>query len=196
MSATRPGTRVPVFRWILAAAGLAAIVAVGFWATPHFSRERLEGWVAEAGAWGPMVLLLVQVVQIVVAPIPGVLVPFLAGFLYGPWLGPLVAVGGTALGSVAAFAAGRFAGRPLAARWVGEAPLERAHQLIGGKRWLALVPLFLVPFSPADALCIVAGLIGLDWRHFLLAVALGRLPKDAALALAGAGLLRLDLFGG
>jgi uncharacterized membrane protein YdjX (TVP38/TMEM64 family) len=58
------------------------------------------------------------------------------------------------------------------------------------------VPLFLVPLSPSDAICLVSGMIGLDRRHFLLAVVLGRFPKDAALALAGAGLLRLDLFGG
>jgi uncharacterized membrane protein YdjX (TVP38/TMEM64 family) len=196
MGAARRNGGLSAGRVVLIVGGLAVIVAAGFWVAPHFSRERLEAWVGAAGAWGPLVLLCVQVVQIVVAPIPGILVPFLAGLFYGPWVGPLVASGGTLLGSVGAFALGRFAGRPLAARWVGEAPLDRAQQLIGGKRWLALVPLFLVPFSPSDALCIVAGLIGLDWRHFLLAVALGRLPKDAALALAGAGLLRLDPLGG
>jgi len=196
MNTGGPRRGVTAGQVVLVAAALAAIVAAGYWLAPYVSRERLESWVRAAGAWGPLVLLVFQVAQIVVAPFPGLFVPFLAGLFYGPWLGPAVAAGGTALGSVAAYALGRFAGRPLAARWVGEEPLDRAHRLIGGKRWLALVPLFLVPFSPSDALCIVAGLIGLDWRYFLLAVALGRVPKDAAIALAGAGLLRLDSFGG
>lgn len=172
---------------------VAAVVWVGYLIAPYVSRTRIESWVAAAGAWGPVVLFAVQVLQIVVAPIPGALVPFLAGVLYGPWLGSLVAAGGTAVGSVVAYAIGRYAGRPLAVRWAGAKALERAHDMIGGKRWLALIPLFLFPLSPSDALCIAAGLIGLEWRQILIAVALGRLPKDAAVALAGAGLLHLSL---
>jgi uncharacterized membrane protein YdjX (TVP38/TMEM64 family) len=193
MSAMRERRGVTAAQVILVVAVLGALIAIGFWAAPHVSRERLTEWVRAAGAWGPLVLFCVQVAQIVIAPIPGLVVPFLSGLFYGPWLGPVVAAGGTAVGSAAAYALGRFAGRPLAARWIGGEALARAHGLIGGRRWLALVPLFLVPFSPSDALCVVAGLIGLDWRHFLLAVVLGRLPKDAAIALAGAGLIRLDL---
>jgi uncharacterized membrane protein YdjX (TVP38/TMEM64 family) len=177
---------------LLLVALVIAIVAMGFWAAPHVSRARLETWTRAAGAWGPLVLCCFQVVQIVVPPIPGMFVPFLAGVFYGPWMGVLIAAAGTAIGSGLAFWLGRFAGRPLAARWLGAEALDRAHALIGGKRWLALVPLFLVPFSPSDALCVAAGLIGLDWRHFLVAVALGRLPKDSLFALAGAGLLRLS----
>ena len=169
------------------------VVWIGYRIAPHVSRAQIESWVRIAGAWGPLVLFAVQVLQIVVAPIPGGLVPFLAGALYGPWVGTLVAAAGTAAGSVAAYGIGRYAGRPLAERWVGSEALDRAHALIGGKRWIALVPLFLVPLSPSDALCLAAGLIGLGWRELLIAVALGRLPKDAAVALAGAGLLRLGI---
>lgn len=169
------------------------VVWIGYRIAPQVSRARIESWARIGGAWGPLVLFAVQVLQIVVAPIPGGLVPFLAGALYGPWVGTLVAAAGTAAGSVAAYGIGRYAGRPLAERWVGSDALDRAHALIGGKRWIALVPLFLVPFSPSDALCLAAGLIGLGWRELLIAVALGRLPKDAAVALAGAGLLRLGV---
>jgi uncharacterized membrane protein YdjX (TVP38/TMEM64 family) len=176
---------------LLLLAAAAVLVWAGFWIAPHVTRARIESWVAGAGTWGPLVLFGIQVLQIVLAPIPGALVPFIAGLLYGPWVGPLVAVGGTAVGSAAAYAIGRYAGRPLASRWAGREALDRAQALIGGKRWLALVPLFLLPFSPSDGLCIAAGLIGLSWRRILVAVVLGRLPKDAAVALAGAGLLKL-----
>jgi uncharacterized membrane protein YdjX (TVP38/TMEM64 family) len=195
MSAASRSLRIQIGATILLVLVVAAVTALGVWAAPHLSRARLESWVRAAGAWGPLVLFSLQVVQIVVPPIPGLLVPFVAGVLYGPWIGLIVAGGGTAVGSCAAYGVGRFAGRPLAVRWFGGKSLERAHALIGGRRWLALVPLFLVPFSPSDTLCVVAGLIGLDWRHFLVAVALGRLPKDSLFALAGAGLVRLNGFG-
>jgi uncharacterized membrane protein YdjX (TVP38/TMEM64 family) len=185
--------RRPIGPILLLSVALALLVGVGYAIAPHVSRSRIESWVGAAGAWGPAVLFAVQVLQIVVAPIPGALVPFLAGLLYGPLVGPLVAAGGTAAGSLAGYALGRYAGRPLAARWVGADALRRAEGMIGGKRWLALIPLFLFPLSPSDALCMAAGLIGVGWRQISIAVALGRLPKDAAVALAGAGLLRLSI---
>ena len=146
-----PPQPVRRFTWtqgFLFAAVLAALVWLGITLAPIFTRERIEALVRGAGAWGPLILLGIQAAQILIAPIPGVFVPLLAGILYGPIVGPLVAAGGTTLGSAAAYTIGGRAGRPLLERWIGAEKLERAHELIGGKRWLALVPLFLVPFSP------------------------------------------------
>ena len=80
---------------------------------------------------------------------------------------------------------------PLLRRWLGEGTIAKAQALVGGRRWVALVPLFLLPFTPADAICFVAGMIGVRTGRFALAVVLGRVPKETALALAGAGLIRL-----
>ncbi len=170
---------------------MAAIAAIVILAAPLLSRPRLEGLIRGGGAWGPLILLGLQIAQIVIAPIPGVFMPILAGILYGPVLGALIAVVGTVLGSAAAFAIGRRAGLPLLRRWMGERAVARAQALVGGRRWIALVPLFLLPFTPADAICFVSGMIGVRASRFALAVLLGRVPKDGALALAGAGLLRL-----
>jgi len=190
-AANRRTRRISWLQGILLAIAIGGLVWLGIALAPMFSRERLEQLVRGAGAWGPAILLGLQVAQILVAPIPGVFVPILAGILYGPVVGPCLASLGTVLGSAAAFAIGSRAGRPLLERWIGAAQIEKAHALIGGKRWLALIPLFLVPFSPSDALCFVAGIVGLSPRHFFLAVLLGRLPKDCALALAGSGLIGL-----
>ncbi|MBI4364850.1 MAG: TVP38/TMEM64 family protein, partial [Candidatus Latescibacteria bacterium] len=132
------------FSWsqgVLLAIVIAALVWLGIALAPMFSRERVETLVRGAGEWGPLILVGLQVAQILVAPIPGVFVPILAGILYGPIVGPLLASTGTVLGSAAAYTIGWRAGRPLLERWVGRDRLERAHALLGGKRWLALIPL-------------------------------------------------------
>jgi uncharacterized membrane protein YdjX (TVP38/TMEM64 family) len=182
------------FTWIHAVA-FVALLAVLVWiaiaTAPTFARGRLEGYVRGAGVWGPLILLGLQIAQIVIAPIPGVFVPIVAGILYGPVVGTLIATVGTMLGSGAAFAIGSRAGMPLLRRWMGADTVARAQELVGGRRWLALVPIFLLPFSPSDAICFIAGMIGMKGGRFALAVLLGRVPKDAALALAGAGLIRL-----
>jgi len=191
MSESKPRVPFPWMQTLLLLAAITALVWAGFALAPWFTRERATAIIRGAGAWGPLILLAIQVAQILLAPIPGVFVPILSGILYGPIVGPLVASGGTVLGSMVAYWIARVAGRPLVERWVGAKNLDRAHSLIGGKRWLALAALFLVPFSPSDALCFAAGIVDLPPNRFFLAVLLGRLPKDCALALAGAGLLKL-----
>ncbi len=176
--------------WLLGAAIVVLIVTTLVflrWALPIFTREHLTSWVKAAGAWGPLVLLGMQALQIMVAPIPGVFVPIMAGVLYGPVVGPLLTMGGTLIGSAVAYWIGRLAGRVVAERWIGKPALDKAHDLLHGKRWLALAVIFLIPFSPADALCFVSGIVGMGWGPFTAAVLVGRLPKDVLIA-AGAAL--------
>ena len=175
--------------WLLGAAVVVLLVATVLfarWAAPIFTRENLASWVKSAGAWGPLVLLGMQAVQILAAPIPGVFVPILAGMFYGPVVGPLLTMGGTLIGSAVAYWIGRLAGRVVAERWIGKPALDKAHDLLQGKRWVALAVIFLIPFSPADVLCFVSGIVRMSWGPFTLAVLVGRLPKDVLIAASAA----------
>ncbi|HET9252401.1 MAG TPA: VTT domain-containing protein [Candidatus Eisenbacteria bacterium] len=163
----------------------AALVWGAFALAPHLSREKMETWVRGAGLWGPLLLLGIQAAQILAAPIPGVFVPVLAGLLYGPVVGPAITVAGSVVGSAAAYWIGR-SGRPLAERLVGADALRKAQHLMRGRRWIGLATIFLLPFTPVDALCFVAGIVAMEWKRFALAVVLGRVPKDAAVSVAAA----------
>lgn len=173
---------LPLRFWLSLIVIAAALLALGIWLAPHLSRERVEAWVRAAGPWGPVALMGVQIVQILLAPIPGGFVPILAGALYGPIWGPILTSVGTIVGSSAAYWIGRSVAHDVVERWVGADSLAKAHDLIRGKRWIALIPLFLVPFSPADAICFMAGIVNVPWGLFTVAVLVGRLPRDAALA--------------
>jgi len=179
---TQPRRGLPLRFWLSLIAIGVVLLGLGIWIAPHLSRARVEAWVVAAGPWGPIALMGVQIAQILLAPIPGGFVPILAGALYGPIWGPVLTSVGTVIGSTAAYWIGRSAGHDVAERWVGKDALQKAHDLLRGKRWLALVPLFLVPFSPADAICFVAGIVNVPWGPFTIAVFAGRLPRDAALA--------------
>jgi len=174
--------RIAIF--VVIVAGVTALILVF---APHLSRARVNAWAKGAGVWGPLLLIGIQMGQILVAPIPGVFVPVVAGILYGPIVGPLVTVVGTVLGSAGAFWIGRTGGRRVTEKLLGRAAVAKAGKLLHGRRWIALIPIFLFPFSPADALCFVAGIVEMTWSRFLIAVAIGRVPKDALLA-AAAGL--------
>ena len=186
-SAASPNRSEGRWPWIgLAIVITAAVVAASIALAPHFHREKIEAWIKGAGVYGPLLLLAIQAGQILAAPIPGLFVPVIAGVLYGPIVGPLATAIGTVIGSAGAYAIGHYGGRPLAERIAGKDRLREAQKRMGGRRWLVLIPLFLIPFSPADALCFVAGIIDMGWQRFAAAVLLGRIPKDSLVAIAAA----------
>ena len=185
--AKRAHPKHPLLRATILFVAIGAVIGVLGWVLrPHISHEALRMWVKDAGAWGPVALMGVQAGQILAAPIPGVFVPLIAGVLYGPLWGSVLTAIGTAIGSTAAFAIGRGAGRKIAERWIGKEALDQAQHAIRGKRWLALIPIFLFPFSPADALCFMAGIAGIAWPQFLIVVLFGRIPKDVVIAIGAA----------
>src|SRR5690606_35980871 len=76
----------------LLAAGLVLVVAglVTWWGWPYIGRfldaEEARRLVQDAGPWGPLVLIGMQIVQIVIAPIPGQITGLIGGYLFGPVL--------------------------------------------------------------------------------------------------------------
>ena len=175
--------RSPVRWWVWVAAGvvLIALTAVliiwwqpiyGFVADP----EKVRAWIEGFGAWGPIAIILLQITQALLAPIPGQALQAVAGYLYGPWLGTLYSVIGMAIGSFMTFMLARLFGRPLVVRLVGQKSMDRLDELVrkGGAPFFFLIWLF--PFAPDDLACLAAGLTPMPLRQFLLLMVLGRLP--------------------
>ncbi len=140
------------------------------------NRDQVIAEVRVVGVWGPLVLIGLIVAQTVVAPIPGVVLNLVAGYLYGWGLGFLYSWLGLAAGSALAMALARFAGRPVVARLVTDPALARFDRLAqrGGLRFFLLA--FLIPGLPDDVLCFVAGLTRLPLRILWLLSVTARLP--------------------
>jgi uncharacterized membrane protein YdjX (TVP38/TMEM64 family) len=128
------------------------------------------------GPWGMLALIGLQVAQTLIAPIPGQGLGIVSGYLYGPWLGTLINMTGTLIGSgIAIWLARRF-GRPLVERWVPPKRLAHLDRLAKQRGPAFFFLIFLFPFLPDDAACFVAGLSPLPLGEMLLLVLLGRLP--------------------
>ena len=85
---------------ILLLAGLiAALIA---WWRPIYDfvtdQEQMQAWVEGLGAWGPMAIILLEMIQALLAPIPGQAIEAVSGYLYGPWLCTLYPIIGMAIG--------------------------------------------------------------------------------------------------
>jgi uncharacterized membrane protein YdjX (TVP38/TMEM64 family) len=178
-------------RLALAAAVIAALIApLIVWrdaiAALFVERTTVIALLRGAGAWGPVALIALYVAQVIAAPIPGQAVNFVAGALYGFWPGLGYSWLGAVLGSALAMGLARLAGRPLVARLVGPALLDRLDRLAAGRGLGFFFVVFLVPGLPDDVGCFLAGLTRLPLPALIAAAALGRIPGIAAAVWAGA----------
>lgn len=144
-------------------------------------RESLESSVLAI----ELAFILLQALQVIIAPIPGQLAGFLGGYLFGFWKGLTLTMIGLMLGSLAAMLLGRAFGEGVVRRFVPANLMARLDNLIAqGGLWNFFV-IFLLPALPDDAVCFVAGLTRLSLWKLLIVVFLGRLPGMAVLCYVG-----------
>jgi len=167
--------------WLIAGAIFVALtVALIAWWQPIYAffaaPEQVRAWVEGLGAWGPLVIVLLQMSQTLLAPIPGQAIGAVSGYLYGPWLGTLYSMIGLVLGSLILFLLARRFGRPLAARLIGGSSMARLDELVERGGGLFFFLLWLFPFTPDDLASLAAGLTCMRLGQFLLLMPLARLP--------------------
>ena len=148
-------------------------------------QHRLIAWIHSLGAWGFAGFILLQVVQVVAAPIPGEATGVLGGYLYGPAVGVVLSTIGLTLGSYIAFTLSRYFGRPLTDKFVDAKTMERFDYLLLHKGLFLVFLLFLIPGFPKDYLCYILGLGHLTTLEFLAIATTGRFLGTMLLTLGG-----------
>jgi uncharacterized membrane protein YdjX (TVP38/TMEM64 family) len=189
--ATSPAAIVAV---VLAAAfGIAVLVDPATWggfvAMASGDRETLRQTVAGFGVMAPAVSILLNVFQAVVSPIPGFVIPYVDGAVFGVWLGTLVTwVGGLVAASTCFWIARTFGGG-FAERMCGRSRVvEAANRRVERHGLAAVVGVRLVPGLPFDLLSYLAGLTRMRFWPFLLGTAVGSAPHAFLFAFMGSTL--------
>ena len=153
-------------------------------------RARVEVWLAGLGPWGPLALILLNTLQIVVAPIPGYFVQAAAGYLFGALAGGFYGTIGMATGAALATSLARWYGRPLVTRLAGAERLQRWEKVIHSD---SIWPWFILLVGPVgDIPYFIAGLTQVSvWKIVLIALML-RTPSVFVAAAVGAGVISLS----
>jgi uncharacterized membrane protein YdjX (TVP38/TMEM64 family) len=138
--------------------------------------EAARAYVRSFGVWAPLVLIVLQALQVVLAPVPGQVLAAVAGYLFGPWWGTLYNVVGIGIGSTAAFWLSRRFGRAYVERMVAEDALTTFDGFVERRGLLSLFVLFLIPGLPDDAICFVGGLTPIPLRRLVVVAVVGRAP--------------------
>jgi uncharacterized membrane protein YdjX (TVP38/TMEM64 family) len=152
----------------------------------------VSNYVQSYGALAPLVLALLQVLQVIVAFIPGHVFVIAGGYIYGMPGGLLFNIVCVVAASQLAFLLARWAGRPLVHRLADQATIEKWETIAEERGFLFFTIAFVLPVFPTDLMNFVAGLTGISSRKFLAANFLGRFPSVLVLTLIGSHGLELS----
>lgn len=167
-------------RRVAAIAGVVTVVALGAWLLPV--RETIVQFAESARGWGVAgvgVFFAAYVIS-TVALLPGSLLTLVAGFVYGPVWGLMLASPASVAGATAAFLLGRTVLREWASRRVGASPRAQAIDAAVARQGFTLVLLLrLSPVFPFNVLNYVLSLTRIRLGTYVLASFLGMLPGTA-----------------
>ncbi len=186
------GRRISVGLLFLLIVVLALAIAAGGRQVWHCFRNPLElralvkGW----GGWAPVGIIILQAVQIAVAPLPGNVVAFACGYALGTWPTIIWLMLGVLLGATVDFLLTRLLGRRLLKYLVPAEQLRRLDAVILRRGTFYVFLLLLVPNPFGDWIYYLAGLTPLPLPVFLILVLVARLPSNLIECALGAGATR------
>lgn len=178
---------------ILAAMAVLGLVLLGVWwfapavlvdAMHLMNREALETLVAQAGIWGPLLIIGLMTLAVVASPIPSAPIALAAGAAYGHVWGTAYVVVGAELGALIAFGLARVLGRDALKHLFGtsvDAGLLGSQNALTGTVFISR----LIPFVSFDMISYAAGLSCLHAWRFALATLAGIIPASFLLAHVG-----------
>jgi uncharacterized membrane protein YdjX (TVP38/TMEM64 family) len=183
---------------LLIALSVLAILATCYWLIPPFQKgineayevltskneKLIRKWVSQFGIGGPIILVLLMVVQMFLFVVPNILVMMIAITSYGPVWGAVISL----LGVFASSSLGYVIGRHLTPAFV--------HKLISIKTQERIASFIMAYGVPAiaitrlsslsnDSLSIVAGILKMSYRKYILATLGGITPLIVLLAIYG-----------
>lgn len=122
----------------------------------------------------------------------------IGGMTFGLWVGPLMALGSVILASILSYFIMKFIIGEKGVRYIQSSPKSnRVYQellLKSGKQAITFIILLrLSPVMPFAATNLVLAAAKVKFAHFLLGSVIGLAPRVILVAIAGAGLSKLDL---
>ena len=147
-------------------------------------RQRIRNWVEQFGLWGPLVFLVVMVLQMFMFVVPNVFLMMIAILSYGPFWGAVLSLGGVFLSSTIGYLIGKYLGPVTVHKLMSEKAEKKTADFINTYGVPAIAITRLSSLSN-DSLSIVAGLLQMRYKSYILATLSGITPLIVLLAIYG-----------
>jgi uncharacterized membrane protein YdjX (TVP38/TMEM64 family) len=170
---------------------LFAFFVLGTYLFAHFDlsfftdRTRVIRLIQSFHPFDEVAFIVLQILQVVAAPIPGEATGLIGGYLYGPILGTIYSTIGLTVGSWVAFMLARIFGMPLVEKVVKPEVIAKYDHFLEHRGTFVSFLLFLIPGFPKDYLCYIMGASHMPTRTFLIISTVGRLLGTMLLSVSG-----------
>jgi len=145
-----------------------------------------RAWVDAHGAWGRVLFVLIVILQVVVAFIPGEPFEIAAGYAFGAVWGTLLVWVGLTLGSILVFLFVRKIGVKAVEVFFPREKIDSMKYLNNEKALNATAfVLFLIPGTPKDFLTYIAGLTKIKLLPWIILTSIARLPSILTSTIGG-----------
>jgi uncharacterized membrane protein YdjX (TVP38/TMEM64 family) len=149
------------------------------------SRRKIVHFLNSFGPLSVVIFIGLQILQVLIAPIPGELSGFIGGYVYGPILGTIYSTIGLAIGSWLAFLLARWLGMPFVEKIITPEIIQKYDYFMEHRGIPITFILFLIPGFPKDALSYIIGLSHMRTTTFLILCTAGRLLGTIMLSVSG-----------
>lgn len=191
--------RGSIYRPLITVVVLVTVIAAFFllgldqWVRPSAIQQVHEATVGLVASHFVLAIIgfLAIYVLFAVACIPVVaFMGVLAGVLFGPYGGPGLAYTGSLLAAITAFLGARFAFRETALRW-GGAMARRLGAAMQRDGFMVILFLRFLPIVPFWVVNVVPGILGVQFRPYIVATLIGIVPGAVIYPNVGHGLALL-----
>lgn len=150
---------------------------------------RLVEIIKGTGSWGKLVFVIIQILQVLILPLPAVVCYVPGTQIWGALTATLLASLGVFIGSVIAYFIGKVFGRRVVVWIAGDETVDKYAAYIGSRGKFIFLLMQILPFFPDDVLCMIAGLSAMNFPFFIATIAIIRPMIIAAYCYLGTGSL-------
>ena len=147
----------------------------------------LVSLIESAGGWSMAAFVLLQILQVVILPLPAVVCYLPGTYIWGPGIATLLASAGVLIGAVICYFLGKLFGRRIVEWIAGKEVTDKYAGYLGRRGKVLFVIMQILPFFPDDILCLIAGLTSMNFPFFLITMVLVRPAIVATYCYLGSG---------
>lgn len=177
----KKSTKLSLYRLPLVLLGILAVILVLKF-LPNIleltlSLDKFRSYIVSLGNLGFIVFIFFQILQTVIAPIPGEVIQAAGGYIYGVPLGTIYTTVGMLIGAVIAFYFTRFVGRTFIQNILERKNSKWITDIMNSSKFsIILFVFFIIPGLPKDLLIYAAGLTNIKPLRFFSILLIGRFP--------------------
>ncbi|MDO7878085.1 MAG: VTT domain-containing protein [Enterococcus mundtii] len=136
----------------------------------------LRGLVGDSIILGPIIFILIQILQVVIPIIPGGISTAAGVLIFGPYAGFIYNYVGICIGSIIIFLLGRKYGKPFILSMISDKTYDKyIGWLENQSRFEKLFALAIfLPVAPDDTLCLMAGLTNISVKKYTLIILIAK----------------------